>query len=180
MSEAARVIDYDDYGIDSNIDYYGSAAPAIPPIVRPRPEIDDTPIPREQTKPKTAKKTMQAEPGISVFAIFGTVLSAFLMLFVIIGQIKYNAIASETARLGVQLDSLYAQQKKLETEFENSIDMKEIERIARDNLGMSRPVTEQVAIVINIPIDNAQILNKDSNSNKASGIIQSILDWIKN
>ena len=117
----------------------------------------------EKIKAAADKKTA---PGISVFAVLGTLFVAVLMVFVVLAQINFNETAGETARLGVHLNELTERHRSLELMFESAIDIKEVERYARDELGMSRPDTGQIVIINTSPRDNAMVIN----SNEARGV----------
>ena len=176
-AEAAKILDY------SGSAYYGSASPAEAPYVRPAAEPVEIPVPHEQTRTgERAKTATQSVPIVSMFAIFGAVLAGIMMLFVVLAQINYNEIAGETARLNTQLGRLSEQERRLEIEFENVIDMKEVERYARDTLGMSKPSTDQVAVIGSLSADSVEIIETSGEESSSSGIgsfIQSLLQYFK-
>ena len=153
-AEAARVLNY------PGSRYYGTAAPARAPYIRPVARPVEIPAPQERirTGARTKEASAQSAPSVSLFAIFGALLAGVLMVFVMLAQISYNEIAGEAVRLNTQLAALSEQERRLEIQFESVIDMKEIERYARDTLGMSKPDADQVAIVRSMPIDNAEII----------------------
>ena len=179
-AEAARVLDDYDY---TGSAYYGSAAPAEVPYVRPVAEPVDVPAPQEQTRSgEYAKEAVQSAPAVSLFAIFGTIFAGILMIFVILAQINYNEIAGETVRLNTQLNELNEHERRLEIEFENVIDMKEVERYARDTLGMSKPGADQVAIIGGLPVDSAEIISNNDEGGSTGGLgsfITSLLEYFK-
>ena len=100
-------------------------------------------------------------PGISIFAIIGTLIISVLMVFVVLAQVYYNESASEAVRLNTTLRELTDTHRTLELAFESSIDLKEIERIARDELGMSRPDTAQIISVTTTARDIATVITVD-------------------
>ena len=177
--EAARALNYD------NSAYYGTAAPAQAPVAAPVPDVPERvekPVPQERVRPKERSKTAQEATvgSISLFAVFGTLLAGILMVFVVLAQINYNEIASETVRLRSQQSGLEAQRRKLEIEFESAIDIKEVERVARDVIGMSRQNTDQAAIAMRIPADSAQILSSSGETGGLRGFgsfISSLLEY---
>ena len=119
---------------------------------------------REKTQVKTKAKSVaeaveKTVPGISFFAILGTVFVAVLMVFVVLAQINYNETAAESVRLNMLISDLSARHRALELSFENAVDIKEVERFARDELGMSRPETSQVIIISTTPRDTAMVIN---------------------
>ena len=175
-AEAARVLEY------AGSDYYGSAAPAQAPYVGPMARPEDTPATWEQTRQRERAKEADAQsvPTVSMFAVFGTVFAGFLMVFVVLAQISYTEIASETVRLNAQLSELTEQERRLEIEFERAIDMKYVERYARDALGMSRPDADQIAVIRSIPVDSAEIISSGEDDGALSGFgmfISSLLEY---
>ena len=177
-AEAARVYN------NANSAYYGSAIPAEAPYVRPAVEPDGIPAPRERTRPeeKTKAAAAQSGPAISLFAVFGTIFVGILMFFVVLAQINYNEIASETARLNSQFDALIEQERILEIDFENVIDIKEVERYAKDTLGMSKPDADQTAAVRGIALDSAEIIDtgeEDVPSGNLSSFLSSLLNYFR-
>jgi len=181
MAEAARVLDYDS---DYSKYFYGSAAPAREIFDEPETRPEEIPLPQERTLQRQkarAAAVAQRVPGISLFAILGSLTAAVLMIFVMLAQISYNEVAAETVKLNAQLQELTEQQKKLEIAYENVIDMKEIERYARDVLGMSKPEADQIAIIHSTPIDRAEVIgaSDESSLNGFGEFISSLLKYFK-
>ncbi|MCL2366581.1 MAG: cell division protein FtsL [Oscillospiraceae bacterium] len=156
MAEAARVLDYEKYN-------YGSAAPAREHVPGTTPGVVEAPQSEAQVRQSARARVAvamqpQAQPGVSLFAILGTVVVAVLMFLVILAQISYAQIAAENARLGAQLSALNEQHRRLEITFESVMDMNEVERYARDVLGMSRPSAGQTVIISGVGMDRAEVL----------------------
>jgi len=117
-------------------------------------------LPKAKTKQKAIPALdAKTAPGISVFAVLGTVFVAILMVFVVLAQINFNETAAETVRLNVLITELSARHRALELSFESAVDIKEVERFARDELGMSRPDANQVIIINSSPRDTAMIMS---------------------
>ena len=81
------------------------------------------------------------------------------MVFVVLAQINFNETAAESVRLNIHRNELNERYRALELAFESAVDIKEVERFARDELGMSRPDTEQIMIISTAPRDNAIVVN---------------------
>ena len=117
-------------------------------------------LPKVQTRAKaTPAAEAKTAPGISIFAILGTIFVAVLMVFVVLAQINFNETASESVRLNVLINELSAKHRALELSFESAVDIKEVERFARDELGMSRPDAHQAIFINTAPRDTAMIMN---------------------
>ena len=100
-------------------------------------------------------------PGISFFAAAGALIVSFLMVLVVLAQINYNEAASESAGTDAQLRELVEKHRTLELAFERSIDIKEVERFAKDELGMSRPDAAQIILISAEPRDSATAINTE-------------------
>jgi len=161
-AEAARALDYDFSS------YFGSAVPAEAPYYRPAAEPVEIPVPQERpgANVRTREAVAPSMPSVSLFAIFGVLFIGILMVFVVLAQISYNEVASETVKLNAQFRELSEQQRRLEIAFESVIDMKEVERYARDTLGMAKPDSDQTVAFRLIAIDGAEII-RDINEGKS-------------
>lgn len=128
-----------------------------------------------------AFRDVKAVPGISVFAIFGTFIIAVLMVFVVLAQINYNETASEAARLNSELRELSERHRLLELTFESSFDIREVERIAKDELGMSRPDTTQVITIRTTPRDTATVIvgGEESSAQGFAEFIRTLTEYFR-
>jgi len=147
---------------------YGSAAPTLKSLV----DAETKKMPALKTKEPTtmikekvnrlekikAAAEMKTAPGISVFAVLGTLLVSVLMVFSVLAQINFNEAAGENVRLRAHISELKTKQRSLELAFESVIDIKEVERFSRDELGMSRPDAGQTVAVSTTPRDTAVIV----------------------
>ena len=146
---------------------YGGAAPTIKAMVDAELMRGEMPGNKTSAKKERARRLERIKavaerktvPGISVFAVLGTVFVSVLMVFVVLAQINFNETAGETARLSAHLRDLSEKHRVLELSFESVIDIKEVERYARDELGMSRPDSSQVVVISATPRDTAMVVN---------------------
>jgi cell division protein FtsL len=177
-ANAARALDYEsEY-------FFGSAAPAREIFDEPAARPVEIPIPQERTLQRQKARAAAAArnvPGISLFAVFGSLFAAVLMVFVVLAQISYNEAAAETVRLNARLQALTEQQRRLEITYENVIDMNAIERYAEDVLGMSKPEADQIAIVKSMPYDRAEVIDESDNSllDGLGSFISSLMKYFK-
>jgi len=187
-AEAARVLDYYDYGS-------AVATKTAPKGMVLEPASDETtkrmdlPQPQNQMRAKEAlqrrererKAAVKRAPRISAFAVLGSLFISVLMVFVVLAQISYNEAAGETVRLNTQLIELTERNKALALTFESVIDMKEVERFARDELGMSKPDGGQVIIFKSTPRDRAIVISsvEEQNTQGFGTFIRSLTDYFK-
>ena len=143
---------------------------------------------RKGTKTKQAAKVKQATrasekpaPGVSVFAILGTLFVSVLMVFVVLAQINFNETAAESVRLNILIGELAERQRLLELSFESAVDIREVERFARDELGMSRPDARQMMVIEAAPRDIALALdNREDRSLEGFGaFLRSLTDYFR-
>jgi len=129
---------------------------AAPPVQRP-------PVKERLRRFGNAGAAVVAKkvPGISFFAAIGALIISFLMVLVVLAQINYNEAASESAITDAQLRVLTEKHRTLELAFERSIDIKEVERFAKDELGMSRPDAAQIILISAEPRDRATVINTE-------------------
>jgi cell division protein FtsL len=170
MAAAARVIR------SPNGYNFGTSAPAYKPVYRPgfepdtepaseppdEPGVSPAPAQKTQKRPLTRRQRLRAQrraPGVSLFSMVGAVATAVLMVFVILAQISYNEVTTETVRLNNRLRELTEEERRLKITFESVIDMKAVELYARDVLGMSKPEADQISVIKSNPKDKAVILD---------------------
>jgi len=178
-AEAARVLDFEGrYN-------YGSAAPAreLFPDLQPQPfEEQYSQERRRQRERARAADDANNLPRLSLIAKVGYVAVAAIMILSLLAQISYNEAAAESARLSSQLSSLQERQRVLMIEFESVMDMKEVERYARDVLGMSRPESSQFAVIASTAGDRAEVLGSAEKGTLRDfgSFISSLLDYFRN
>ena len=116
-----------------------------------------------------------------MLAVVGTALVVGLMLLVVLAQINHNEIAIETARLSVEVRELAETQRALSIAFESSINIREVERIARDELGMSRPDAAQMITIHTPPRDRAFVIYNeyDYDSGGFMDFITSLFEYFR-
>ena len=131
-----------------------------------------------KTKRETAEKPT---PGVSVFAILGTLFISVLMVFVVLAQINFNETAAEAIRLNILIDELAERQRILELSFENAVDIREVERFARDELGMSRPDARHMMVIEAAPRDIALALDsrEDRGLEGFGAFLRSLTDYFR-
>ena len=174
-AEAAKALDY------SNEYVYGTAIPKRRTDDFPDESAVEIPSARESLQP-AERTAVRRAPVLSLFSVFGALFVGALMIFAILAQISYNEVASETIRLNAQIKGLKEQERILEIKFESVIDMKEVERYARDVLGMSKPEAEQVAVIQSVQQDTAEIITNSGEERPLRGLgsfISSLAKYFK-
>ena len=153
---------------------HGSAAPAEQMHQTYAPEL--VPVPKPQLK---ATPKRQNTHGISVITVLGSIIVAGLLILVLVAHINYIEITRETSRVNAELRELTQQRRRLEIQYESVIDMQEVERFARDVLGMTQPGGHMETVVLGAVQDRAVIIQNNQNDDRLADFgrfISSLLD----
>ena len=142
---------------------HGSAAPAEQMYDTYPPEHIYAPKP--QTTPRPRSKNRHTH-GVSFIAVMGSLIAAVLLILVILAQISYIEVTRETARLNSEFRALSQQRRRLEIQYESVINMQEVERFARDVLGMTQPGGAASAVVLGTAQDRAVIIENEQNEDR--------------
>lgn len=124
-------------------------------------EKDRETVKKKRLERDLAAAEVKARSGISVIAFLGTIVVCTLMILLILAHVNHNEAAIETARLSVEVRELTETHRALSLAFESSINIREVERIARDELGMSRPDAAQVIFINTLPRDRAFVIHHE-------------------
>lgn len=148
---------------------HGSAVSAEHSISRPTIGLTNVTmsqrrVPQAEAESRPVRKAQQKAPSVSLFAIVGFFAVASLMIFVMLAQVNYNEILRETARLHTHMDMLTEQHRIMSIAFESAINMDEIERYARDVLGMSKPESAQITVFRFQQPDRVEVITHESDT----------------
>ena len=148
---------------------HGSAARAVKHDEQYENGLPGIPLANKRMIPEAVSAVKDAEqnaPSVSLFAIVGFVVVAFLMIFVMLAQVNLNEILRETVSLNSQIETLAEQQRILSITFESVVNMDEVERYARDVLGMSAPDSETATVIRAIPYDKVEIFEVEQENDR--------------
>lgn len=135
---------YDLYRYNAH-DYSGSAAP----------EIQHPGLPDERVVPQRVRR-VKAKTAVAPFAVVGLLVAACMLILVIFGYVQLYEATEYVSRLESELSSLQEDQAVLESLYEGSIDLPEIEARAAE-LGLMTPSREQTVYVNLSGSDRAEI-----------------------
>jgi len=152
--------------------------------LKPKQAVKAKPVTKTNQVTRTKQATKASEkpaPGVSVFAILGTLFVSVLMVFVVLAQINFNETAAESVRLNILIGELAERQRVLELSFESAVDIREVERFARDELGMSRPDSRHMMVIEAAPRDIALALDsrEDRGLQGFGAFLRSLTDYFK-
>lgn len=114
---------------------------------------------RTRARANTAVKNAQ---GIPVLSILGVAVAAVLLALTLLAQIRLTDISYNAAELEDQISELKLQNDKLTVEYETVFNLKDVEAIAVDELGMQEPMNEQIYYLTGVAsADKAEVVTKD-------------------
>ena len=112
-------------------------------------------LPEERPAPPRVRR-VRAHVGIAPFAVIGLGAAVFLAVLVIFGYVRIYETDRQIASLQRELTTLQEERDKLESSYENKIDLAEIESRALA-LGMTQPRTGQTVYLDLGGTDHAEI-----------------------
>ena len=162
----------------NNFTYHtdGSAAYQVDYVPGSR-ESTARPLPKQQPKPhkKTRKKPVVHEKiAIAPFAVLGVALALFMLVLVLFGYVQIYEAGSEVANLEDRIATLQEENKKLQTQFENAVDLQQIEQSARE-LGMQQPSSKQ-KITVRVPVEDVTVISAETGSNPIETAVRAIYE----
>ena len=125
------------------------------PAVQPSEETQARVNARAQARTRAREATRVRVPG---FAILGGLVVLMMAVFVLTSIIQLNSVNAEIVSLEGQMTTLRADAARLRIEHENAFALVEVERFAREELGMVEPVPGQVVLIQANARDTAEIL----------------------
>ncbi len=122
----------------------------------PRHLPEEVPVHRKQTRVKV-------KTAIAPFTMFGFIAAACMMVLVIFGYVQLFEATSRVGRLESQLNQLNQTQIMLQSRYDGSIDLQQVELRATE-LGMTLPSAEQTVYVNLSGTDRAEIYQQEKSN----------------
>lgn len=119
------------------------------PLQKPR-RLPDAPAKQQPQKATRAKII------VAPTAVLGTLAVAALLLVALFSYISLYEVQSEAADFAQELEALEEEQAFLQSKYEQSIDMQQIEQRAKE-LGLRQPVVSQTVYVSVAPLNGAEV-----------------------
>lgn len=158
--DGTQAYDFSNPGLYREEEYYSEPAerPRRRERLQPREWIKEDA--RTRIRVNTEAKTAQ---GIPVLSILGVMVAAVLLTMTLLAQIRLTDISYSAAKLEDQIAELELQQDKLTVEYETIFNLKDVESIAVDQLGMQEPMNEQIYYLTGVAsADKAEVVTRDS------------------
>ena len=123
--------------------------------------------PREWVKETTRVRTRErAEAkhaqGISILSLLGAGAAVVLLTMMLLAQIRLTNISDTAAKLESQIDQLELERDKLTVQYETIFNLKDVETVAVEQLGMQEPMNDQIFYLTGVAsADKAVVVTKD-------------------
>lgn len=132
------------------IDLYATQSAAVR-----LPEEQTHELPQEQVSPQVRRKPKLT---IAPFALFGALAAMFLLVMVLLAQVRLYEFKNEESELKDQIEELDTQLQQLRSDYEKKINLRDIEVEARV-LGMRKPTQSQTVYLNIAGADSAEVLH---------------------
>ncbi len=154
---AKKLAPIDLYGSSAAYDLYRYNEPDYSGNAAPR--IDHQGLPEEYAVPQRTRR-VKAKTAVAPFAVVGLMVAACMLILVIFGYVQLYEATEYVSRLESQLTSLQEDQAVLESLYEGSIDLNEVELRAAE-LGLVTPNRDQTVYVNLSGSDRAEIFETE-------------------
>lgn len=117
---------------------------------------------REDTHNQGQEQAEAAGIGISPVSLLGAAVVVVLVTMMLLAQIQLTDISNSAAKLEDQIAVLEAQRDKLTVEYETIFNLKDVEEIAVEMLGMQEPDSEQIFYLTGVAsADKAVVVTRE-------------------
>lgn len=137
------------------------------------------PLPKQEPQRQSQRRTRpQKRPAprqhmaVSLFSVVGMAAAMMMLVLVIFGYSQVYASAERLDELESQVQSLREDNQKLQSQYDTSINLEEVETRARE-LGMQQPSAKQI-VSIQVPVQDMTVVS----SKVASSPLQAAWDAI--
>ena len=150
------------------------------------PEIDfeqwqDEPLRQPQVERRSAVKARpkRRKKGQSMtgFAVVGALVISMLLLLVVLSHIQLTVVSSEAMQLERQLGVLTEESMRLQAAHEIAFHTSEVERFAREELGMVDAVRGQIVFLGSNSMDSAQVVTVPQS--ESQGMLRHLFGLLK-
>lgn len=157
--DGTQAYDFSNPGLYTEEEYYSEPAE--------RPRRRERLQPREWIKEDARTRTkvrVQADraQGFPLLSALGVTVAAVLLSMMLLAQIRLTDISYSAAKLEEQISELELQNDKLTVEYETIFNLKDVETVAVEQLGMQEPMNDQIFYLSGVAsADKAEVVTKD-------------------
>lgn len=127
---------------------------------------------KEQAQPQTRKRAVQnTAPRVPARLVLGFVAAMVFMFMIVFSYMQLAELGAASGALSKEISALKKETSLLSMKKDSMIDMKEIERIATEELGMVKPSKGQI-IYINLSGEDHAVVS----GQPESGLLKQLSD----
>ena len=120
------------------------------------------------------KKVRKSSKKAKIGSRIGICFVCFMLAMVALYRFSIiNEQCNEIDKLEKQLFLLQAENKQEKLKLEQNLDLKNIEQVATEKLGMQKPAKNQVVVVQVQSVDSAQVVNQEEEKKGFLGLLTS-------
>lgn len=171
-TEGSAALDFERLGMIPEIPYEGE--PRTYPKRKEKEKV------REETEQRTKVKTrVRRDNGQKIVpsAVLGYLCAGFMLVLVLMSYIQLTVISDQTVELKSDLTQLEEEASKLAFEYESAFGLKEIEKYAKEELGMIEPASSQIYYVESSLKDEAVVL-ADEGGEESKNILSGVISFL--
>ena len=143
---------------------------------RPLPQEEPQRAPQRQPR-KEHQALPRQKMAVAPFAVVGVVVALVMMILVVFSYVQVYESANRVDDLKDQVAELTAENHRLHSKYDSSINLEVVEQRARE-LGMKQPSSKQI-MTVNIPAEDTTIITKESGSNLLVDAWDALVDTAK-
>lgn len=126
-----------------------------------------------QQRPRKAK-VVREKIAIAPFGVLGVAIALSMLVLVLFGYVQIYEVSSRVADLQEQYANLQEENKKLQTQFDNAVDLEQIEIRAKE-LGMQQPSAKQT-ISVRVPAADVTVISQQTHSSVAESAVRAVYE----
>ncbi|MBR4949416.1 MAG: hypothetical protein IKZ25_01440 [Clostridia bacterium] len=121
---------------------------------------------------KTQKKKQNS---FTTFDVLLCILAVIMMLGLVISSVQLSDVSKEIRICKNQIEELQSDEKKLEVEMEKKLNLRNIEEIAKNELGLSKIEKSQIHYLSIVSDDKIQLSNNDNSESTVGNALSSLV-----
>ncbi len=129
------------------------------PLPERKPERRQAPARQPRRQPR---KVVHEKIAIAPFGVLGIALALGLLVLVLFGYVQIYESGSQVSDLQDRLTELKEENHKLQSEFDNAVDLQQVEKRAME-LGMQRPSAKQ-SVSVEVPVEDVTVISGRTHS----------------
>ena len=126
------------------------------------------PLPRQKPEPqrrpaRRPQKVVREKMAVAPFAVLGVALVLGMLVLVLFGYVQIYESGSQVSDLQDRLAELKEENHKLQSEFDNAVDLQQVEKRAME-LGMQQPSAKQ-SVSVEVPVEDVTVISGQTHDN---------------